>query len=171
MGIYVSEVAWWVARPLTFLIWAGVFELFPKLRVAITEGTSAWVPSYLELLDQRAGSHAGSSKLGDFTSHLKLKPSAYFARNIRVGSMTHRHEVEVRHAIGVDVMMWGSDYPHPEGSWPETEQRMKIAFQGVPEADRDAILGANAATFYGFDVEKLAPLASRIGPDKSAFCE
>ena len=48
---------------------------------------------------------------------------------------------------------------------------MKIAFQGVPEADRDAILGANAATFYGFDVEKLAPLASRIGPDKSAFCE
>ncbi len=171
MGIYVSEVVWWVARPLTFLIWAGVFELFPKLRVAITEGTSAWVPSYLELLDQRAGAHAGSSKLGDFTSHLKLKPSEYFARNIRVGSMTHRHEVEQRHAIGVDVMMWGSDYPHPEGSWPETEKSMSIAFQGVPEADRDAILGGNAVKFYDFDVEKLAPLAARIGPDKSSFGE
>ncbi len=171
MGIYVSEVAWWVARPLTFMIWAGVFELFPKLRVAITEGTAAWVPSYLELLDQRAGAHAGSSKLGDFTSHLKRKPSEYFARNIRVGSMAHRNEVEQRHAIGVDVLMWGSDYPHPEGSWPETEKRISVAFQGVPEADRDAILGGNAAKFYGFDVEKLAPLAARIGPDKSAFAE
>ena len=131
--------------------------------------TGAWVPSYLELLDQRATAHAGSSKLGDFTSHLKLMPSEYFARNIRIGSMAHRSEVERRHDIGVDVLMWGSDYPHPEGSWPETEERMTTAFHAVPEADRDAILGGNAAELYGFDTEKLAPLVSRIGPEKRSF--
>ena len=171
MGIYVSEVAWWMARPLTFLIWAGVFELFPKLRVALTEGNAGWVPSYLELLDERATAHAGSAKLGDFTSHLSLKPSEYFARNVRIGFMAPRREVERRHDIGVDVLMWSSDYPHPEGTWPETVERMSSAFQGVPEADRDAILGCNAAECYGFDIEKLAPLVSRIGPTKRSFEE
>ena len=39
MGIYISEVAWYTARPLTFMIWGGVFERFPKLKVMITEGT------------------------------------------------------------------------------------------------------------------------------------
>jgi predicted TIM-barrel fold metal-dependent hydrolase len=109
MGIYVSEVAWWVARPLTFLIWAGVFELFPKLKVAVTEGTAAWVPSYLELLDQRATAHAGNSKLGDFTSHLTMKPSEYFARNVRIGAMvltSNGHKSTIRrnrHVIVTDV--------------------------------------------------------------------
>ena len=124
---------------------------------------------YLELLDQRASTHSGSAKLGDFTSHLKLKPSEYFARNVRIGTMAHRSEVEQRDAIGVGVMMWGSDYPHPEGSWPETPGRMDDSFHGISEADRDAILGGNAAAFYEFDTEKLAPLVARIGPEKSAF--
>jgi predicted TIM-barrel fold metal-dependent hydrolase len=169
MGIYVSEVAWWVARPLTFLIWGGIFEQFPELRVVITEGAAQWVPSFLELLDQRASSHAGSSKLGDFTSHLKLKPSEYFARNIRVGSMIARTETEKRAEIGVGVLMWGSDFPHPEGTWPNTFPRMQDSFRGIPEADRDAMLGGNAAQIYGFDAEKLAPLVARIGPEKQAF--
>jgi predicted TIM-barrel fold metal-dependent hydrolase len=169
MGIYVSEVAWWLARPLTFLIWGGVFEMFPKLKVAATEGTSIWVPSFLELLDQRAGQHAGAQKLGDFTSHLKLKPSEYFARNIRVGAMIPEREAELRHEIGVGNVMWGTDYPHPEGSWPETAERLVKSFRGVPVAERDAMLGGNAAEWYRFDTEKLAPLVARIGPEKAIF--
>ena len=169
MGIYVSEVAWWVARPLTFLIWAGVFEQFPTLKVAITEGTSIWVPSFLELLDQRASQHAGSQKLGDFTSHLTLLPSEYFARNVRVGAMVPEREAELRHEIGLGSLMWGTDYPHPEGSWPETANRLDRAFTGMPRDERDAILGGNALDFYGFDAAKLAPLVDRIGPEKSRF--
>ena len=83
MGIYVSEVAWFVARPLTFLIWGGIFEQFPKLKVATTEGTAMWVPQWLALLDHRYERHEGAAKLGDYTSHMSLKPSEYFARNIR----------------------------------------------------------------------------------------
>lgn len=169
MGIYVSEVAWFVARPLTFLIWGGVFEDFPKLRVVITEGTAIWVPSYLELLDQRASSHPGNAKLGDYKSHLKLKPSEYFARNIRIGASIPRREAELRHAIGVRNLMWGSDFPHPEGTWPETAARLEASFKGLPDPEIAAILGGNAAELYGFDAGKLAPLVARIGPEKRRF--
>ena len=57
-------------RPLTFLIWGGVFERFPRLRVAITEGTTVWVPEYLALLDFRYSETHYSAKLGDYRSHL-----------------------------------------------------------------------------------------------------
>jgi predicted TIM-barrel fold metal-dependent hydrolase len=80
-----------------------------------------------------------------------------------------RREVERRHEIGLRNIMWGSDYPHPEGSWPETAKQMHESFDGVPDADLALMLGGNAARVYGFDVEKLAPLAARIGPEKSAF--
>ena len=169
MGIYVSEVAWFVARPLTFLIWGGVFEDCPKLKVVITEGTSMWVPSYLELLDQRASDHPGNAKLGDYKSHLKLKPSEYFARNIRVGASIPRVEAELRHKIGVGSLMWGSDFPHPEGTWPETASRLAASFKGLPEDEIAAILGGNAAETYGFDTAKLAALVERIGPEKRLF--
>jgi predicted TIM-barrel fold metal-dependent hydrolase len=170
MGIYVSEVAWWCTRPLTFLIWGGVFERHPRLRVAITEGTSIWVPEYLALLDQRYSETHYSQKLGDYRSHLRSRPSEYFRRQVFLGaSCMPRREAELRHAIGVGNLMWGSDYPHPEGSWPVTREQMVETFHGLPEAEVAAMLGGNAVRVYGFDVEKLAPVVARVGPEKRAF--
>ncbi len=170
MGIYISEVAWWNARPLTFLIWGGVFERFPKLRVTITEGTAVWVPEYLRLLDFRYADTPYSAKLGDYTSHMSMKPSEYFARNVLIGaSCMPRREAEMRHEIGVGCIAWGSDYPHPEGSWPHTREQMTETFMDIPEHELAAMLGGNAAECFGFDIGKLAPLAARIGPEKSRF--
>jgi predicted TIM-barrel fold metal-dependent hydrolase len=170
MGIYVSEVAWWCARPLTFLIWGGVFERFPRLRVAVTEGTSVWVPEYLALLDFRYEQTHFAAKLGDYRSHLSRAPSAYFRRNVFLGaSCMPRREAELRGAIGLENLMWGSDYPHPEGTWPDTRAHMIETFRGIPEAEVAAMLGGNAARVYGFDAEVLAPLVARIGPEKAAF--
>jgi predicted TIM-barrel fold metal-dependent hydrolase len=172
MGAYISEVAWWCVRPLTFLIWGGVLERFPRLRVAITEGTSIWAPEYLALLDQRYSETHYSAKLGDYRSHLSMKPSDYFRRQVGIGaSCMPRREAELRHAIGLGNIHWGSDYPHPEGSWPETRAQLRETFRGLPEDEIAAMLGGNAARFHGFDVEKLAPLAARIGPEKRAFRE
>ena len=170
MGIYVSEVVWWNVRPLSFMVWGGAFERFPRLTVAIVEGTSVWVPEYLRLLDQRYEETHYSAKLGDYRSHLRSKPSEYFARNVVIGaSCMPRREAELRYETGVANIMWGSDYPHPEGSWPVTREQMLETFRGLPEAEVAAMLGGNAARVYGFDVEKLAPLVARIGPEKSAF--
>jgi len=170
MGIYISEVVWWSARPIWFLIWGGVFERHPTLKVAVTESTCIWVPELLALLDHRHGETHYSQKLGDFTSHLPLKPSEYFRRNVFLGaSCMPRREAERRHEIGLGNILWGTDYPHPEGSWPYTRQQMLDAFHGLPEDEIAAMLGGNAACVYGFDVEKLAPLVARIGPEKRAF--
>ena len=170
MGIYISEVVWWCARPITFMIWGGIFERYPELKAAVTEGTSIWVPEYLKLLDQRYEETHYSAKLGDYRSHLKLRPSDYFARNVRLGaSCMPRREAELRHEIGLSNIMWGTDYPHPEGTWPFTRQQLTEAFHDLPEDEVAAMLGGNAASFYAFDTEKLAPLVERIGPEKRWF--
>ena len=76
---------------------------------------------------------------------------------------------ELRHQIGVGNIMWGSDYPHPEGTWPQTTRMLRESFHGVPEVELRAILGGNAVEVYDFDVEKLAPIVSRIGPETTAI--
>jgi predicted TIM-barrel fold metal-dependent hydrolase len=170
MGIYVTEVIWWSVRPLWFLIWGGVFERHPRLKLAITESTAIWVPETLALMDQRYSETHFSAKLGDYRRHLTQKPSEYFHRNVFVGaSCMARREVGLRHEIGLQNILWGSDYPHPEGTWPATRRHLVETFRGVPEDELGLMLGGNAARVYGFDPEKLAPLVARIGPEKAAF--
>ena len=170
MGIYISEVIWYVVRPLTFMLWGGVFERHPALRVAITEGTAIWVPEYLQMLEQRYAESHFSQKLGDYRSHLSMSPVEYFRRNVRLGaSCMPRREAELRSEIGLANIMWGTDYPHPEGSWPHTREQMRDTFRDLPEDEVAAMLGGNAVEFYGLEVEKLAPIAARIGPEKGEF--
>ncbi len=171
MGIYVSEVMWWLYRPLSFMIWGGVFELFPKLKTVITEGGTTWMlPQWLRMLDHNYTDVHHSAKLGDFRSHLSMQPSDYFARNIGVGaSCIPRADVEARAELGVEKMMWGSDYPHPEGTWPKTQSILDEVFKGFPEADVRAILGENAVNWYGLDRVALQVIAAKIGPEASRF--
>ena len=75
----------------------------------------------------------------------------------------------VRHEIGINNVMWGTDYPHPEGSWPNTHQKLMTYMKGMPEAELTPILGANAVDCYNLDLEQLNPIAARIGPLKSDF--
>jgi hypothetical protein len=60
--------------------------------------------------------------------------------------------------------MWGTDYPHPEGTWPHTIERLRDTFGDVPVEDTRQLLGLTAARCYGFDLDALLPIAERIGP-------
>jgi predicted TIM-barrel fold metal-dependent hydrolase len=121
-------------------------------------------------MDQRYSETHYSAKLGDYRSHLKMKPSEYFHRNVFLGaSCMPRREAELRHQIGVPNIMWGSDYPHPEGTWPHTREQMRETFTGLPEGELRAMLGGNAVRVYGFDAEALARVARRIGPRLEDF--
>ena len=96
---------------------------------------------------------------------LKDEPSSYARRNVWFGaSFPSRSEVEARHEIGVDRILWGSDYPHNESTFPHTTEGLQLAFHGVDRAEVAAMLGGNAAELYGFDMALLAPLAARCGP-------
>ncbi len=171
MGIYVSEVMWWLYRPLTFMIWGGVFERFPKLKVMLVEGGTMFMfPSWLRLMDFHFTEGQISAKLGNFRGHLSLKPSEYFQRNVGIGaSCVLRPDLDMRDDIGVESIMWGSDFPHPEGSWPNTAQYFKDNFSDFPEDAGRQILGENAINFYNLDREKLAQVAADIGPSADMF--
>jgi hypothetical protein len=101
----------------------------------------------------------------DVMSRLSLRPSEYFARQCHVGaSFVRPHEVAMRHAVGVDKIMWGNDFPHLEGCWPYSREHLRLSFAGVDPAEVAAMVGGNAARVYGFDLDALAPVAARIGP-------
>ena len=128
------------------------------------------LPPWLRLMDFQYHEGEISAKLGNFKGHLSMAPSDYYRRNVAIGaSCVPRADLDLRAAIGPDQIMWGSDYPHPEGTWPNTAEYFRTTFSDFPEADGRKILGANAIAFYGLDREKLQVVADSIGPDVSMF--
>jgi predicted TIM-barrel fold metal-dependent hydrolase len=143
-------------RPLWQLMFGGVFDRFPGLRVSFVEIHCDWVPATLAYLDRR---HAEGA------STMKLKPSEYWERHCAIGGSLMRHsDVAVRHEVGLNKFMFGTDYPHPESSWPNTHDAIRTTLGGVPEFEARRILGINAIEFYGLDRELLAKEARRCGP-------
>jgi predicted TIM-barrel fold metal-dependent hydrolase len=160
MLIYATETVYFAHRPLWFLIWGGVLERFSRMKLVFTESRADWIPSTLTYLDaiysQRFFSHIRDT--------VKRKPSEYWERQCHVAaSFMGPDESALRHDIGLEKIMWGADYPHPEGTWPRTKKSLARCFRGLPTGDVRAILTDNPARIYGFDVAALQPVADRIG--------
>ena len=161
VGIFLSEINFWAQRPFWFLIWSGVFERHPQLRFVMTEQKADWLLPALALMDSRYE----LPMFGHLRQGLPLKPSEYYERQCYVGaSYMDEGEWEARHELGVERLIWGSDYPHIEGSWPHTVERLGKAFKDVPRDDVARMVGLNAAEVYGFDLDKLTTLAAEYGP-------
>lgn len=175
--MFLLEVSWWAHRTLGHLIFSGVLERHPDLQVVFTEQGTAWVVEETTRLDYYHGRLSGSGGAAgsrealfgeDVVGSLQLKPSEYWARQCHVGSSFIRAaEVPARTAVGVDRVMWGSDYPHLEGCWPFSTKHLRLAFADVPEDEVRQMVGLNAAELYGFDLDLLAPIAREIGPSPS----
>ena len=75
-----------------------------------------------------------------------------------------RREIDMRDAIGTDILVWGSDFGHHEGQWPTTRERMRGLFDGVPESDVRKIVGENFLRAYTVDRAAYDPLVAEIGP-------
>ena len=144
-------------RPLWQLMAGGVFDRHPGLRLALTEIRADWVPDTLDHL---------TARFEDRRPPCRRSPREYFVDNVLVvPSSPHRSEVEMRHEIGVDQFGFGQDFPHWEGLWPNTLDWLRHAFHDVPEAEVQAILGANAIRFYNLPEAALAKVAGEVGPD------
>ncbi|MBO2447316.1 amidohydrolase [Actinomadura barringtoniae] len=165
LGLYVTEVVWWSARPLWFLLWTGVFERFPGLRFGVTESGAWWAGNLLWQMDVAYDREHGTQKLASFGEHMRKRPSEYFDGHCFIGMSTpKRRELSHRYEVGVGNLLWGNDFPHPEGTWPHTRDWLAHAFGDIPVGEARAMLGLTAAQTYGFDTRALRPLADRIGP-------
>jgi predicted TIM-barrel fold metal-dependent hydrolase len=172
--VFILEVTWWAHRAFTHLLVAGAFERHPGLRLVLTEQGTAWIPEELGRLDHffdRFRHASGSQEMEwglPLVERMSLKPSEYWARQCSVGSSFIRpDEVKLRHVVGLDKIMWGSDYPHKEGTAPFTAEALRASFAGIDPVEVQAMLGDNAARTYGFDLDLLRPIADEIGPKVS----
>jgi len=145
-------------KPMWQLMLGGVFDRHPNLRLVMTEVRADWLPATLRHLDEayvRARSDLPALR----------KPSEYWHKNCLTSlSFVHRAEVAMRREIGVETIAFGRDYPHSEGTWPNTKAWLSDAFAGVAEDELRGMLGENAIRVLGLDRPKLAEIANRIGP-------
>ena len=156
LGSKVFKIGMGPIRPLWQLIWSGVFDRHPTLQVVFTEVGVDWIPGTLQALD-------AIHEAGDST--LKMRPSEYWARNGAVGASSLRpNSLGLRHEIGVGRMLFGTDFPHPEGTFPNTLDWIRETFRGVSEEEARKILGDNAIDVYGLDRAHIESVAARIGP-------
>ena len=173
LAMFMLEVQWWTQRALWHLMFSGVFERYPDLNYVITETGTAWVPDTLEKLDsfhhRMKYSRYGSESIfgGQAVADMSLTPSEYFDRQCYIGaSFLRPSEAGIARSIGVERIMWGSDYPHIEGSYPHTREHLRLTFAQMTPEETTAILTDNAAEVYKFDLDALAPLAERHCPTK-----
>ena len=166
--VWLPEMNFFTHNILNHLIWGGVLERHPGLKVVLTEQGSSWVVPALADMDY---SYEGSYFRSDYKDIIRSKPSEYFRRQCYLGSsLFTQAEVEARHAIGLDKMMLGMDFPHHEGTLVESTQeylRATLGAAAVPEAEARTMLTETAVALYNFDLAKLAPVAERCGPRPS----
>jgi predicted TIM-barrel fold metal-dependent hydrolase len=126
------------------LIWAGVPQRFPKLRFVIVEGGVGWIASVLGFMD-----HWWTDHHRWMEPKLDEPPSFYFKRQFWGTFEDDRAGLLTRELIGVDRLMWGSDYPHTEGTFPYSREQIAKDFAGIPEREIRMMVAENAAQLYG----------------------
>lgn len=142
-GIFVGCVAFGTAEALGMFIMGGVFERFPKLRVVFVEPGLGWVTWWLFMVDDL------TLRQGYDYPAIKELPSHYFKRNVALTFIDEPNAYrDAAECLGVDNIMWSSDYPHPVSSWPNSRSIVSEMFDGIPATDRAKIVCDNAARVW-----------------------
>jgi predicted TIM-barrel fold metal-dependent hydrolase len=157
------------------MIFAGVFERYPNLKLVATEAgvgllaAAQAFDAYTAAMKSEANNRTMGLFGGPHIDSLSLSPSGYVKRQAYFACSGHTAfpaiYQDMRYEIGVDHLMWGADYPHEEGSTPQSKLAFKWLFSELPESEVRQMLGGNAAGIYGFDLNALVPIAKRIGPE------
>ena len=126
---------------------SGVLERFPNLKIICAENGTEWVPSFVKRIDPAL------RRKSIYPTQLTLKPSEYIRRQIY---FTYIHEAQAvldRYEIGVNNLMWSSDYPHNASSWPNSQEVVqKSTFDAVKdETEQYKLVRENGMKLYGLD--------------------
>ncbi len=141
-----SHVFSMCAGSITQVLFTGVFERFPELQMCWIETGVGWIPHLIEGIDDR---YWRNRSWGDLP--IKEPPSFYWYRNNAATFITDRSGIELRHKVGVDNMMWSSDYPHHGNDWPYSRKVIDETMGFIAEEERDKIVAGNAARIWNLD--------------------
>ena len=132
-------------KPLCLLVASGILERHPGLRFVLVECGIGWLAWVLQTLDE-----IYQKRHMWIEPKLEMKPSDYFRRQ---GGATFGDDpvgLNNRDVTGVDCLMWGNDYPHDEGTFPNSREVIERTFKDIPEDEKWKIVGGNAARVYRF---------------------
>lgn len=135
-------------RSTMYLVAGGVLDRNPKTKVAFIESGASWMAGVAERMDEVYDAH-----FSFVHPKLSIKPSEIIKRQVFVSFQHDRACIMSRHLTGVDNLMWASDYPHAEGTFPKSKEVVDGLFQGIdiPAIERAKILGLNGATLFRLD--------------------
>jgi predicted TIM-barrel fold metal-dependent hydrolase len=132
-----------MGEPIAIMIYGGVFQRFPDLKLVSVESGVGWFAFAANYMDE-----TWSKQRYWVKSVLEHAPSHFWERNI-YGSFIHdRAGILMRELPGAGNIMWSSDYPHSETTFPHSQEKIVELFAGVPEAERNEIIGGRAKRFY-----------------------
>ena len=131
------------------LILYGVFDRYPKLKFYFAETNAGWLPHQLNIMDEF---FMRWYRFHDIK--VSKMPSQYYRDHCRFSFIHDRMAMKLRDYIGLDLLMWGSDFPHSVGSYPESREILGELFEGVPEAEKRKVLVENVCEFFDLDPEK-----------------
>jgi predicted TIM-barrel fold metal-dependent hydrolase len=139
-----------IRQALADMILSGVFERFPRLRIGSVEHELAWIPFFLDQMDYTYTQRPPRGDWYRFKERDAL-PSDFFRRQVFSSFQEDAVGIRVRDVIGVDTLMWGSDYPHTESTFPRSQEILAHILEGVGPDDMRKIVATNAADMYHFD--------------------
>lgn len=160
--MYMMETPFRTRRGLWVMIFSGVFERYPNLKLVLTEQWVDWAPTAMADMDGLYHGPTGAA----IRAKLPKPPSEYFRQNCYIGASfmsNSEAKVSIEHDL-VGNVMWGDDYPHAEGTFPDTREAMRFTFSDIDPSHTQKFLGETAIDLYGLDRDKLSGIADRIGP-------
>ena len=131
---------------LSQLIFTGVFDRFPELQVPMIEIGIGWVPHFLEMMDDKYWRNRSWAGLD-----IERPPSDYWRTNLSATFITDRTGIDLRHRLGVDTVMWSTDYPHHGNDWPYSRRTIEETMGHLAPDERDLIVAGNAVRIFGLD--------------------
>ena len=144
-----TNIDHWVRMSLSDMIFDGVFRRYPKLQVGSVEMELSWVPHFLDRMDYNYTQRAPREGWQHFDDD--MLPSDYFHRNVFLGFQEDGLGIRDRDIIGVDNILWGSDYPHQESTFPRSREILEEILVDCTEDEKAKIVGGNAKRVYHLD--------------------
>ena len=135
-----------VTGPVGQFVLTGILDRHPSLKLSMVETGTGWVPFFMEQLD-RVYTHQRWMR----DEQLSRLPSNYVRRQIKGTIQLDGMAMVYRHMIGVENIMFSTDYPHATCDWPNSRQWAHFIMRGVPEDEQDMIMQGNAAEWYGLN--------------------
>jgi len=130
------------------LIFSGLLDRVPALKVLLVEANIGWIPAMLEQTDDMFLRYRWFT---DTVASLPTMPSRVFHRNFWATFMIDTVGMELRHRLNLDHVMWSTDYPHTGTDWPNSRVTIARLFRGVERSDVKKMLHDNCKALYRLD--------------------